>query len=300
MTFGATLGGLVGPLLAGLLMTRYGPWVPIWIVICTTPVVIGIFLTIPETLPDREPDLSEGQSPTKETFRTHAARGLRDLRDSLGMLRNMNIPLILITFLSQNARFTAYSGTLGQYLSKHFGWRLGDISVLLSPFGVLNLVVLAALPRLSQYLMSSKVGFTSFRKDLFLTRVSTLLLVFGALIEGFSHSIVLFLIGLFVGTFGAADSPLARATISHYVPAEYTSRLYALVGIAEVLGSFLGGPVLAFFFNKGLAWKGVWIGLPWFYIACTCTVCWLALQWVRPPKSEPPQAVYRDVDDDAT
>lgn len=279
-------------------MTRYGPWMPIWLVIFTTPIVIAIFLTIPETLTLARKDAEQTEAPTKETFRTHVERGIKDLKESLAMLKNVNIPLILITFLSQNARFTAYTGTLGQYISKHFGWKLGETSILLSPLGVLNLVILASLPRLSQWLMSPRVGFTSFRKDLFLTRVSTLLLIFGAIIEGCSHSIAFFLFGLFINTFGAADSPLARATISHYVPVEFTSRLYALIGMAEVLGSFIAGPVLAYFFNKGLELKGIWIGLPWFYIACICFVCWVALMWVRPPKSEAPEGRYRDLEEE--
>ncbi|KAK0383522.1 hypothetical protein NLU13_9433 [Sarocladium strictum] len=298
LTFGATLGGLCGPLLAGLLMARYGPWMPIWLVIFITPVVVAILLAIPETLSIARMEDDPAEEPTKQTLEAHIKRGLADLKESLSMLKNINIPLILITFLSQNARFTAYTGTLGQYISKHFGWKLAETSILLSPLGVLNLLVLAILPKISQYLLSPRVGLSTFRKDLLLTRISTLLLICGAVIEGFSHNIVLFLIGLFIGTFGAADSPLARATISHYVPVEFTSRLYALIGIAEVLGAFIGGPVLAFFFNKGLAWKGFWIGLPWFYIAFTCIICWVALLWVRPPKAVPPPATYQDSDEE--
>ena len=95
---------------------------------------------------------------------------------------------------------------------------------------------------------------------------------------------VLFLFGLFVSTFGAADSPLARATVSHYVDAQYTSRLYALIGMVEVLGSFIGGPALAVFFDWGLRKKGLWYGLPWFYIAFLSSVALFALALVRPPK----------------
>ena len=87
----------------------------------------------------------------------------------------------------------------------------------------------------------------------------------------------LFILGLFIGTFGAADSPLARATMSHYVEPEYTSRLYALIGMAEVLGTFIGAPVLAAFFHIGLQKKGIWTGLPWFYLAFLSFVAWLAL-----------------------
>ncbi|POR36762.1 Uncharacterized protein TPAR_03056 [Tolypocladium paradoxum] len=286
LTFGATAGGLVGPLLAGILMEMYGPWVPIYVVLAITPFMLCIFFFIPETLiVDKESRSHRKQDqPLLVELKQHIGNGLRDLVHSFHMIKNVNIPLVLITFFFQSARFTAYTSTLTQYISKHFGWRLAEISLLLSPLGVLNLIVLVALPKVSQILMSPRFRFTVFGKDLFLTQVSTLIIIFAALIEGFSHNVVLFLIGLFIGTFGAADSPLARATVSHYVAAEYTSRLYALIGMVEVLGSFIGGPALAWFFDQGLRRKGIWTGLPWFYIALLCSIALVALLFVKPPK----------------
>ncbi|UNI18709.1 hypothetical protein JDV02_004962 [Purpureocillium takamizusanense] len=284
LTFGATAGGLIGPLLAGLLMEKYGPWVPIYTVIFITPFMLCVFFFIPETLVQ-----GTGKSkhtydrPLLEDFKEHLGNGIRDLRRSLDMTRNINIPLVLLTFFFQSARFAAYSSTLAQYISKHFGWKLAETSLLLSPLGVLNLALLAALPKVSQVLMSPRFRFTIFGKDLFLARVSTALIIAGALLEGFSHNVVLFLFGLFIGTFGAADSPLARATVTHYVEPEFTSRLYALIGMVEVLGSFIGGPVLAFFFDQGLRRKGIWMGLPWFYIAFLCSIALTALMFVKPP-----------------
>ncbi|KAJ6438337.1 siderophore iron transporter mirB [Purpureocillium lavendulum] len=285
LTFGATAGGLIGPLLAGLLMEKYGPWVPIYVVLFVTPFMLCVFFFIPETLVMEESKTKPKKNrPLLEDLQEHISHGLRDLRKSLDMIKNVNIPLVLLTFLFQSARFAAYTGTLAQYISKHFGWRLAETSLLLSPLGVLNLIVLAGLPRVSQVLMSPRFRFSIFGKDLFLTQVSTALIIVGALIEGFSHNVVLFLIGLFIGTFGAADSPLARATVTHYVDAEFTSRLYALIGMIEVLGSFIGGPVLAFFFDQGLRRKGIWMGLPWFYIAFLCCIALAALMFVRPPR----------------
>lgn len=283
-------------------MNRYGPWVPIYVVICITPFVFGLFLVIPETL-NVDEKVKNRTASAKMSIKAHVRGGVRDLRLCLDLLKNKNIPLILVTFLSQNARFAAYTGTLAQYLSKHFGWKIAETSILLSPLGVLNLLVLAGLPFLARYLTSPRIGFTNFRKDLFLTRVSTVLLIAGALIEGVSHNIYLFLFGLFIGTFGAADNPLARATITHYVEPEYTSRLYALISMAEVVGSLFAGPMLAFCFNFGLRHKGFWMGMPWFYMALVCFLCWLGLVFVRPPpsKNNPPEPVYRDDDvDDET
>lgn len=296
LTFGATAGGLVGPLATGILMTRYGPWVPIWVVLAITPPMLCVFFFLPETLSiDVKVQRTEYQPPLV-ALRTHISTGLRDLFRSFGMLKNPNVPLVLVTFLFQNARFTAHTSTIAQYISKHFGWRLAETSLLLSPLGVLNLILLAVLPRISQLLMSSRFGFTSFRKDLFLTRVSTLLLLTGAFIEGSSHNVVLFIFGLFVSTFGAADSPLARATVTHFIEPEFTSRLYALIGMSEVLGSFIGGPVLALLFTKGLQWKGIFMGLPFYYIGFLCFLAYFALLFVRAPakKEDDDDTIYGD------
>jgi MFS family permease len=221
-----------------------------------------------------------------EVIKRQLGASWASLKKSLSLFKNPSIPLVLLTFLFQAARFTAYTSTILQYVSKHFGWRLAETSFLLSPFGLLNLIVLAVLPRISKLLMSRRFGYSSFGKDLLLTRYSTILLFVGAVIEGFSHNIILFIIGLFIETFGAAVSPLARATVTHYVEPELTSTLYALISTSEIIGTFIGGPVLAWCFDIGLQKKGIWTGLPWFYIALLCLIAWTGLLFVQPPQAK--------------
>ncbi|KAM5342366.1 hypothetical protein ACJ41O_013332 [Fusarium nematophilum] len=302
LTFGATAGGIIGPAAAGLIMDRFGPWVPIYISLSTVPFVFAILILLPETLTIKlknqqaQPD---GYEPA--TFKDHMAHGIKELRHSLNMLKNPSVLMILVTFFVQNARFTAYSTTLGQYVSKHFKWRLAEVSIMLSPLGILNLIVLGGLPKVSEILMSPRFRMSPFGKDLFLTRISTCILAVGAVFQGLSHNVVMFLFGLFISTFGAADSPLARATVTHYVPAEYTSRLYALIGMIEVVGSFIGGPVLAWCFDQGLRRKGFWMGLPWFYVGFLTCLAFVALLFVKPPRKhsreEPTDSDGDDTDD---
>ncbi|KAM4056337.1 major facilitator superfamily protein [Hirsutella rhossiliensis] len=280
LSFGSTAGALIGPMLAGLLMEKYGPWIPVYVVLAVTPAILCIFFFIPETLVARPGTPSKAQL---VDIKELVGSGLRDLGRSLELVKNTNILLVLVLFLFQNARFTAYTSTLTQYISKNFGWKFSETSILLSPLGILNLAVLAALPRASQVLMSRRFRSTVFGTDLFLTQASTLLNLVGALVQGLSSNASVFIMGLFIGTFGSADSPLARATVSHHVDAEHTTRLYALIGMVEVLGSFFGGPALARLFDFGLQRKGVWTGLPWFYVALLCAASLVALLFVEPP-----------------
>ncbi|KAF4120600.1 Major Facilitator Superfamily [Geosmithia morbida] len=291
ITIGSAAGGLIGPLLAGLLMEKFGPWVPVTIVLYISPVVFLIFLFIPETRTGKEmkgePTSSkpayDDDQPTLVVIKGHLKDGLVDMRKSLVILRDRNVLLCLVTFFFINARWTASSSTLAQYISKNFEWKLAEASILLSPLGLVEMLVLASLPFLSKRLMSSRRGCTAFDKDMLICRMSFPMLFLSALIRAVSPSVVPFLFGLFVGAFGAAQIPVARAIMSAHVNPAYTSRLYALTSMVEIAGTVVGAPVLAWCFKRGMKLQGVLTGLPWLYLSLVYLLSWVALGFVRPP-----------------
>ncbi|GAB1318260.1 General substrate transporter [Madurella fahalii] len=296
VSFGAVSGGLVGPVVSGLLMETLGPWIPIFIVFAITPFVFGLLLFIPETLPVklRAGTEQEEQQPVAERIR----EAVKELGTSLSLLKNANVSLSLVHFSITPALFAAYSSTLAQHVSNYFGWTLAQTNYLLSPLGILQLAMILLLPRLSSYLtnQSGRFRLPLFDKDLLLTKISLVFLILGALLEGFSQHIALFLVGLTVGTFGACSGPLCRAVATAYVEPQQTSRLYALMSMMETGGAVIGGPVLAWCFNVGLTKRGWWTGLPWFYIAGLVSVALVALMFVRRPK----KVTTPDLEDEAT
>lgn len=266
-------------------MNKYGPWLPIYLVLFTVPIIMGVLVLLPETLTvNVKNQQAQSGKRAPSTLKEHMSHGVKDLQQSLNMLKNVSVTMILVTFFIQNARYAAYTTTMSQYISKHFKWTMADVSLVLSPMGILDLIILAGLPKVGDRLMSPRFRMTAFGKDLFLTRISTVMLVLGAFWQGLSPNVVMFFFGLFIETFGAATGPLARATVTHYVQPEYTARLYALIGMIEVVGSFIAGPVLAWCFDQGLKRKGIWIGLPWFYVSFLCFIALVALYFVKPPK----------------
>lgn len=267
-------------------MERWEPWVPITASLCILPAAFVALLLIPETMAVKTTVTDAVPQPPLVALRNHVSHGIRDMRKSLSMVKDRNIFLCLVCFFFNNARFTADTSTLTQYISKHFGWTIGETTILLSPLGVLQLIVLGCLPVLSNVLTSPRFGYTAFRKDTVLCRSSLLILVFSALIRAFSTNIGLFIVGLFVGSFGTAEGPLARAIMTSYVDPAYTSRLYAVTQMVEIAGAFVGGPVLAWCFNKGLEWRGIWTGLPWLYLALICLISWITMLLVRPPRKD--------------
>lgn len=291
MSVGAVLGGLVGPVLAGQLMERYSPWVPIRLVFFLVPFVFLAMAVLPETtLRVKADGLRKSQLPLVDAVKEAFRNGLRELRQSVGILQNRNVLFCLVPSLLQGAIMSAHSSTLSQYVSKHFGWTLAQTSYLLSPLGFLHLGILAVLPRISKNLTNPRGRFrcTSFGKDSLLAKGSYLATALGALIQGCGREIVVFVLGLTVGTFGSASSPLVRAMITEFVEPEHTSRLYALTSMVDTLGSPLGGPVLAWTFSVGLEKKGGWRGLPWFYVSLLAVIVWAALMLVDEPRKKGP------------
>ncbi|KAL2170673.1 hypothetical protein VTG60DRAFT_4515 [Thermothelomyces hinnuleus] len=286
LSFGAVCGGLIGPVSAGLLMEHLGPWFPVRLVFCLTPFVFMLVIFLPETLPIRlrGTTTEEEQRPLAKRVREE----IKELGISFSLLKNRNIALSLPAFLVQPALFAAYSSTMAQHISTYFGWTLAQTNYLLAPLGALQLVIIALLPPISGFLtkQSGRFRLSVFSKDLLLAEISFIFLVLGAILEGCSREIVLFLIGLTIGTLGSSQGPLCRAIATSYVEPQQTSRLYALISMLETGGAFLGGPVLAWCFNIGLSRKGLWTGLPWFYVAGLVLLAFLSLLFLRPPRNK--------------
>lgn len=176
---GAVAGGLLGPLLAGILMSNYGAWTPVYAVLGTIPIAYGSFILIPETL------IAKVKNSRNTSLRESMANGFNDLTP---LLKKGNILLILTVFLFEKPRTMANYLTMPQYISTHFGWSLAETSILLPPLGLLHLAVLTLLPQLSK-LVSSRYAMSTCKKDLTLTKASVSILAFGALIQGLSSSI---------------------------------------------------------------------------------------------------------------
>ncbi|KAK1756986.1 general substrate transporter [Echria macrotheca] len=288
LAFGSTSGTLIGPFVAGLLMETISPWFPILSVFVVTPFVFLLLLFLPETLAVKLKDDQDVQTPPspKKSFKA----AIDELLVSLGLLKNSNILLTMVTFFIQPALFAAYSSTLGQYVSKYFGWTLAQTSYLLAPpLNIVHLLVLILVPWVSGLLTSplGRFQLSVFDKNLALTKVSLVILIVAALLEGFSHEAVLFITGLVVGTFGSAHGPLLRAVATAYVEPNQTSRLYSLISVMETSGAVIGGPVLAKCFAIGLEKRGLWVGLPWFYVAGLVSVALLAMMFVRRAQHSP-------------
>jgi MFS-type transporter involved in bile tolerance (Atg22 family) len=272
------------------------------LVMILAPFVFLAVAFIPETLQRKKAD--HDTDPLWTAIEKHVSKSFKELGQSFGLLKNFNIVLVMTTFFIQSPLMVAYSTILVQYVSEHFGWTIAQTSYLLSPLGVLNLVILAGLPALAELLVSEKthhrIRLSPFGKDAFLSRLTLVFLIGGAIIEFLSGSLAVFIFGLFIGTFGGGLSPLGRALLTHYVDSEHTSRLMSLISMVETIGSFFGGPLLAYWFDVGHRKGNGWTGLPFLYIAFLCTVALVCLLLIREPPRKIQDDTDTDTDDEAT
>ncbi|OWP06646.1 hypothetical protein B2J93_5125 [Marssonina coronariae] len=281
-TFAANL---IGPVLASRLVQTVSPWVPLCTTLVLLPIGTALIFIIPETLPTKseaEEDLPQEQS-IISSVTSHLQHTLAQLFESFTMLKSTSLAIILFTFLQFMPSVLGITQFFLQYFSKRFGWPLAQTGYLLSIRGIASVfTLLVALPGLSKLLMSPRLPFrfTAARKDLLLAQCSAAVATLGVILLG-GPSISIVLMGILVATLGDGLAPLTRALIAAFVDPQHTSRIYTLVGMVEAIGAMFAGPSLAYFFTKGMEWKGLWLGLPYLWLACLSGLVVIAFGFVN-------------------
>lgn len=323
---GAVIGSAAGPALSAVLIEKFGLWTPLYVSSgILTPVLIIVFTILPETLPKKDKDAEEdlmalpSAVPTpyraeesfltslRVTARTTAKKVRKGFRESMDILNNKSIRVLLLPFVLHSAMTASGTGILAQTLGVRFGWTVAQAAYLFSAKGVLTLLVLVALPFASKALSppaqetSVSVSADSdgppairkrrryllpsspFGRDLVLLQFSVFAVLVGSVLLG-TPALASMIIGIVISTVAVGLPSFAKSLVAYYVDKEKTARLYVLTGMVETVGTLIAGPSLALSFGAGVKAGGFWIGMPYFYVAVFCGVVMLALVLVRPPK----------------
>jgi MFS family permease len=272
------------------------PWSP-W-----PPALLGQFsiflglvcylVFIPETLHLR-PTKTPSTPPPSSPLTTSAARPTSLLAlikkqiittlDSAATLNSLPVLLLLSTFSLVILALQIVQLALRD-LSARFHWSLARTGYLLSfSAGINMVVVLAILPAASHLLTRPRYGLSlsTRAKDYFLTFASVGAMVLGCVILALSPPLPLFIAALAIFALGSGFMGLCRALITELVPRDHVGRLYAAIGVVEILGSVIGGPGLAKMYGIGLEWGGLWRGGPFWLVAVVGLWCVTALVWAR-------------------
>ncbi|KAF4637074.1 hypothetical protein G7Y89_g1021 [Cudoniella acicularis] len=290
---GGLAAELFAPSVASALMIR-SPWISLILGQCLIVLGASLIVFIPETLhlrispatgmlvkaPASRDDLSSSKKIDKSTFYTTVKSQISDklsqVKSATSVLHSLPILLLLFTFLSMPFAKQSIDLSL-RYISKRFSWKLREAGFLLSLRAFINIILLfAILPIFSKILME-RLGFSSRGKDLFLSRLSILVLVIGAIMIAASPTIGLTIVGLIVWTLGTGFSSLTRSLVTTLVDKEHIGRLYSMIAIIETLGALIAGPTVNGLYSLGISKGGSWIGLPYFCLAIICSLAAVAL-----------------------
>ncbi|KJZ77052.1 hypothetical protein HIM_03373 [Hirsutella minnesotensis 3608] len=291
ISFGSLLGSFVGPLLSSSLMQISSPWIPYLMSFAMILVGAFIMLFVPETLHLG----STSTSKEKQSYRVrHLYRYIAQLKESLDILRQPALAILLIVFLAPLPMSTATGQFLVRYISKRFDWSLAAAGYLLSVRGMVNmLLLLAILPYLSTVLRSR--GRDGVAKDRTLAQLSAIAMAIGCLLMA-GPNIFIVIGGLIVNTLGDGLAPLCRSVAASLVNFEHTAKLQTLIGIIELTSSLFAGPSLASLLSVGMDLQGPWLGLPYMGLAVFLSVMTFPLFLYTVPQSNGSPSATSDSD----
>ncbi|KAK8075202.1 major facilitator superfamily transporter [Apiospora hydei] len=287
----AVLGNLVSPALCSLMMAKTGPWPCLWVSIALIVTGTVAFMFIPETSSHKQHNFQEGEpSQLASGFKGHVTHIYDRLLESASILKSSSVIILLATCIVSVPVIVAILQFLVQFISKRYSMPISDTGYVQTAYGIAQVFQsLLVLPYISKALISESTPWPFKMKDertrdLWLARWSYGALVFGFLLMGAAPSLAFFVFGLFVLSLGSGFNSITRSLMSLYVDPEHRSRLFSLVGMAEVAGAMYGPPMLAGLFALGMRLRGAWIGLPYWGMACLCLLVIGALSFVRVPR----------------
>ncbi|KAI0474035.1 MFS general substrate transporter [Xylariaceae sp. FL0804] len=281
---GTLAGQLLSPALAGLMMERTGPWPCLWLAVGLLLFGAISFLFVPETMQHKkqlepsfpEPPAPPSRQPSQQQqsgFVAKMARSVRRFLGSMSMLRSPSLVILLTMALALVPTVYSTLQFMAQFASKRYGIEIAQTGYIQFVYGVVQIFqLLVLLPFLSRLLVRPSTpralrARDAHHRDLGIARASFAALFVGALVLALSPGLGSFVFGLVLMALGSAASSLCKATMSLYVTPSQRSRLYSLVGMAEVLGTVYAQPMLAGLFVLGLRLNGGWIGLPYFGVS---------------------------------
>ncbi|KAK2773040.1 hypothetical protein FQN52_004725 [Onygenales sp. PD_12] len=291
---------LVAPPISSWMMSKTDPWAPLLLgTLISSASVLLIFL-IPETVhlrdtKDEEPS-SETETPSDEASEeptpTYLSRYskfkprnlLHSLRTSIKpIVPNLTTALLLSTFLITNIGRKEVDLLL-LYVSTRYHTSVSNAAFTLSVFAGVNIfLLLIILPALSRYL-TVKRNLPSNLKDLAISRFSITVLTLGSVGMALAPTLATLTAGLVVYTLGSGFNAVNMSLVSTLVEPRHIARLYSIVSMLSMVGSFVGGPLLAALFGLGMKMGEGWVGLPFLGAALLYGVILASVWFIRLPR----------------
>ncbi|KFZ01039.1 hypothetical protein V500_00900, partial [Pseudogymnoascus sp. VKM F-4518 (FW-2643)] len=295
------------PPLAAWLMT-INPWIPFLGSTGFLVLAALLYMYIPETLDYQHlfsPTISHPPSPIVESSPAPPDLNMTDHSISAGfgtrwtleikgatvfLLNDWRVPALIIPFCG-HMLIAAGGPLLLQYVSKRYALTFSKGTVLITIRNGMNvLLLIVILPYVSTLLMKG-YGLSNQRKDLYLARVSQILVAVGWTLLAASPNWPTSVIGLTIASFGQGAMLLVRSFLTSLVPAHHIATIYSVISMWDAFGTMVGAPLLAGLYKHGMNLGGGWIGLPFYFIGLSSAFFACILFVVRLRKGEDSHAI---------
>ena len=270
------------------------PWIPL--LGSTVFLILGalLWLSIPETI-----DSPHLYSPKTSHLLSHAASSqatldpaTTDQPSSTGfvkrLLLNVNeastfilgdwrVPALILPFC-EHMLISASGPLLLQYISKRYGLTFSQGTFLITARNSMNvLLLLVILPYLSTVLVKT-YGLNDQKKDLYLARVSQVLIALGWTLLAASPNWPAAGISSAVTSLGQGSMLMVRSFLASIVPTYHIATVYSIIGMWDALGTMVGAPLLAKLYRYGMELGSDWSGLPFYFVGLlsfsfACLLC---------------------------
>ncbi|OJD26098.1 hypothetical protein ACJ73_02525 [Blastomyces percursus] len=288
------LAQFVAPFVSSWMMSKGGPWKPLFVGTICSSCGLPLISLIPETvhlreLKKHEQPTSQGQGTSDDDIevplssKTTLKHRLQLLRTATrSVVPNRTTTLILCILFITNVGSKHLSIML-LYVSTRYSIPLSTANFSLTIFAGVNIfLLLVFLPTVSRYLTVNR-RYSTTTKDLILSRYSITMYTIGALCLGLAPTIATMITGLVIFTLGSGFNSLNLSLVATYVEPQHMARLYSVMSVVSTLGVFIGSPLLAGLFSLGLKMGNAWVGLPYFGITLLYGMIFVAVWFIRLP-----------------
>ncbi|KAI0175164.1 major facilitator superfamily transporter [Pestalotiopsis sp. NC0098] len=291
------LGNLCSPALASVMMPRTGPWPVLMLSLALSVLPIVGIVFVPETLTLKTENNNDNEDDAREprTPGARLSRSLAELMDSLSMLRSRSVVVLLLTAVTFMPVVYCTLGFMAQFVSRRYRIPLAYTGYVQAAYGAAHLLVLLVLiPWLSKLALRPSTPLPAWlrapderRRDLAFLRWSYTPLALGTALMAVAPSLPVFVAGLLVMSLGSAAGSYVTSVLALCVDGARRTRAFSLLGVAQIVGSLYGMPMLAGLFAAGMRAGGpVWIGLPYLGVAALCMLAMGLLRFVRLDESK--------------
>ncbi|KAH8194534.1 hypothetical protein TruAng_011297 [Truncatella angustata] len=238
-----------------------------------------------------EPQDHHNSSPIRESI-LRARKSVRDIHSFLSGHRQVIILTLCFVFVAL-ARLV--QEMLLQYTTKRYNWSWSKVSAP-NTFGlVLVLVLTYTKPGIVSSDHSECAKMSVVQKDVWISCITGLAGIIGALTIAFASNVPVLIIGLSVFAINVGMTAVIRSLLSSMVESRHMGTLNSLIGVLEMVGLMVAAPALFGSLRLGFEIGGNWIGLPFMLAAAMISVS-TAIVWFLPigEKERPASSSHED------